>query len=174
MAIAVVANPVNLSFANFRPSPTRFTDPHTRVQVDALTAFNFNLPPLPSRQVGTQFAMADPNVITITPNSQIFIGVLQTPALLAHEQFHYDVGTVCGRAMARELMALRAANNAALLLLAQKAATLHMKTRAGLLQRRYDLDSRNGTVAHFQNIWKDRMRACLANPRAEQLGGFFL
>jgi hypothetical protein len=174
MAITVVANPVTLTFSDFRPSPTRFTDPHTRVQVDALTAFNFSLPPLPPRQLGTLVAMADPNVLTITPNSQIFVGVRQTPELLFHEQFHYDVGTVCGRALARELMALRAPNSAALLQLAQKAATLHMTTRTGLLQRRYDLDSKNGTLLVLQKVWKDRMRACLANPRADQLGGFFL
>jgi len=174
MAITVVANPANLSFANFRSSPTQFTDPHTGVRVDALTAFTFTLPDLPPRQIGNLFAMADPNVITLTPDCRIFVGVQQTAALLTHEQFHYDVGIVCGRALARALMALRAPSVAALGAAAQRAATLHFTTRTGLLQRRYDLDTRNGTVPSLQRIWKDRMRTCLANPRADQLGGFFL
>ena len=174
MAITVVANPASLTFLNFTPSATRILDPGDGTLVDAFTRFNFNLPPLPPRTVAGKFAMADPNVITITPNAQIFTGVLQTPALLSHEQFHYDVGIVTARALASELMALRAPNLAALTTAVQNAARLHFTTRAGLLQRRYDLDSRHGTNAHFQKIWKDRMTSCLANPRSSQLGGFFL
>lgn len=174
MAITVVANPATLTFADFTPSATQLVDPNDGTLIDALTRFNFSLPPLPPRVVGGVFAMADPNVITITPNAQIFTGVLQTPALLAHEQFHYDVGIVTGRALARELMALRAHSQAALVAEVQKAAILHFTTRSRLLQRRYDLDTRHGTNAHFQKIWKDRMAICLANPRSVQLGGFFL
>jgi hypothetical protein len=174
MAITVTATPASLTFANFTPSATQIVDPNDGTLVDALTRFNFNLPALPPRMVAGQFAMADPNVITITPNAQIFTGVAQTPALLSHEQFHYDVGIVTARALARELMALRAPNLAALVTAAQNATRLHFTTRARLLQRRYDLDTRHGTNAHFQKIWKDRMTACLANPRSDQLGGFFL
>jgi hypothetical protein len=174
MAITVVANPVTLAWANFTPSGTQILDPGDGTLVDAFTRFNFNLPPLPARTVNGQFAMADPNVITITPNAQVFTGVAQTPALLSHEQFHYDVGIVTARALARQLMSLRAPTQAALVTAVQSAALLHFTTRAGLLQRRYDLDTRHGTNAHFQKIWKDRMAVCLANPRSDQLGGFFL
>lgn len=174
MAITLVANPAQLNFGHFRPSATQMTDPNDGSTVDAITRFDFAMPQLPARRVGAFFAMADPNVITITPNCRIFTGVAQTPALLSHEQFHYDVGIVCGRALARELMALRANSEGALGLLLQRAATLHFTTRTRLLQRRYDIDSRHGTNAHFQKIWKDRMAVCLANPRSDQLGGFFL
>ncbi|HVF92096.1 MAG TPA: DUF922 domain-containing protein [Blastocatellia bacterium] len=174
MAITVVANPANLTWANFTPSGTQILDPGDGTLVDAFTRFNFDLPPLPPREINGQFAMADPNVITITPNAQVFTGVLQTPALLSHEQFHYDVGIVTARALARQLMALRAPNQGALVTAVQSAARLHFITRAGILQRRYDLDTRHGTNAHFQKIWKDRMVTCLANPRSDQLGGFFL
>lgn len=174
MAITVLATPASLSFANFTPVGARPTDPNDGTAVDAVTRFNFNLPPLPHRIVDGLFAMADPNVLTITPNAQIFVGVLQTPALLAHEQFHYDVGIATGRALARSLMAIRARSLAALAAAAQAAVHLHFTTRTRLLQRRYDLDSRHGTNAHFQRIWKDRMAVCLANVRSEQLGGFFL
>lgn len=174
MAITVVTNPVSLAWLNFTPSGTRILDPGDGSLVDAFTRFNFNLPALPHRMVAGQFAMADPNVITITPNAQVFTGVVQTPALLSHEQFHYDVGTVTARALARQLMALRAANLAALVTAVQNASQLHFSTRAGLIQRRYDLDTRHGTIAHYQKIWKDRMTSRLANPAGDQLGGFFL
>ena len=174
MAITIVANPASLAWVNFTPSAARILDPNDGTLNDALTRFNFNLPDLPPRMVAGQFAMADQNVITITPNAPVFTGVLQTPTFLSHEQFHYDVGIVTGRALARELMALRPPNLAALTSAVQNAARLHFTTRARLLQRRYDLDTRHGANAHFQKIWKTRMTSCLANPHSDQLGGFFL
>jgi hypothetical protein len=84
------------------------------------------------------------------------------------------VGIVCGRALARHLMRLRGANQADLRAQLISAVTLHFVTRAGLIQRRYDIDSRHGTNAHYQKIWKDRMTTVLANPNADQLGGFWL
>jgi hypothetical protein len=174
MAITVVANPTNLTWANFTPSANRIRDPNDGTLVDAFTRFHFDLPDRAPRAVDGQFAMADPNVITITPDAHVFTGVLQTAALLSHEQFHFDVGILTARAFARKLMSLRGPNLAALRTALQNAAQLHFQTRAGLLQRRYDLDTRHGTIAHTQKIWKDRMAACLANPRSEQLGGFWL
>jgi len=120
------------------------------------------------------FAVADPNVLTITPNAQIFTGVPQTPELLRHQQFHYDVGIVTGRALARSLMALRASSLPILTADIQLLLRVHFTTRAQLLQRRFDLDSHRGTHAHFQRIWKHRMAACLANPNSERLGGLLL
>jgi hypothetical protein len=174
MAITVTASPVNLTFANFTPVPSQIVDPADGTLVDALTRFNFNLPDLPAQTIGGQFAVADPNVITITPNAQIFTGVLQTPALLSHEQFHYDVGTLTARGLAKQLVALRAPTQAALGVLVRDAAVLHFVTRAGLIQRRYDIDTQHGTIALFQRIWKDRMRLVLADAKADQIGGFFL
>jgi hypothetical protein len=103
MAITVVANPASLTWANFRPSASKIVDPNDGTLIDALTRFDFNMPNLPHRMVDGQFAMADANVITITPNAQVFTGVLKTPALLSHEQLHYDVGIATARALAREL-----------------------------------------------------------------------
>ena len=174
MSITVSANPTILTWSNFTPTGSRIVDPNDGTLIDALTRFDFNMPDLPPRMVNGLFAMADPNVITITPNAQVFTGVLKTTALLAHEQFHYDVGIVTARALARQLMALSAPNQVALSAAVQSASRLHFITRAGLLQRRYDLDTRHGTNAHYQKIWKDRMAICLANPQSDQLGGFYL
>ena len=114
MAITVVATPASLAWKDFTPSKTRIVDPSDGTLGDALTRFNFTLPKLPIRKVGGQFAMADPNVITITPNAQVYTGAVKTTALLSHEQFHYDVGIVTARALARELMSLLAPNPTAL------------------------------------------------------------
>jgi hypothetical protein len=174
MAITVIANPANLTWADFTSSASQIVDPNDGTLVDAMTRFNFNMPGLAPQTIAGQFAMADPNVITITPNAQVFTGVLKTPALLSHEQLHYDVGIVTARALARELMRLRASSQAALTIAVQNAVQLHFFTRTGLLQRRYDLDTRHGTVQHYQKVWKDAMAACLANPRSDRLLGFWL
>jgi len=174
MAITATISPAALTWAHFRTSPTQILDPNDGTLQDALTRFDFNMPDLGHRLDGKQFALADPNVITITPNAQVWTGVAQTAALLSHEQFHYDVGFVTARALARELTRLRAPSLAALTTAFRTAVQLHLFTRAGLLQRRYDLDTSHGTVAHYQRIWKDRMTACLADANATQLGGFWL
>jgi hypothetical protein len=174
MAITAVATPATLSWADFVVVPTQIVDPNDGSLVDAVTRFNFNIPDLAPRTVNGQVAMADPNVITIAPNSRVFSGVAQTAALLSHEQFHYDVGFVVARSLGRHLAALRARDVATLRVLFADAARLHIDVRVRLLQNRYDIDTRHGTNAHFQKIWKDRMRHCLAHARADHLGGFWL
>jgi hypothetical protein len=174
MAITVVANPATLAWSNFTPVLTRILDPGDGTLVDALTRFNFNMDDRPPRTVAGQFALAENLTITITPNAQVWTGVSQTRKLLDHEQLHYDVGIVTGRGLARQLMALRAPTVQALGAAVREAARLHFVTRAGLLQRRYDLDTSHGANNHYQMIWKQRMAACLANPSSDQLGGFYL
>jgi hypothetical protein len=174
MAITVVANPATLSWSDFRPVPEKIKDPNDGTLIDALTRFNFSLPTLPPRTIGGQLALADPLVITITPNAQVWRGLAQTAALLSHEQLHYDVGMVTGRALARQLMQLRAPNLPSLASALQAATRLHFTTRAGVLQSQYDQDTGHGTKADQQKSWKDKMTACLANSLADQLAGFLL
>ena len=111
--------------------------------------------------------------ITITPNARVWSGVAQTAALLSHEQWHYDIGTATGRALARDLSRARG-TIPELITILTNAVQLHFMTRAGLLQKRYDIDTRHGTNTHYQGVWKARMTSCLANPNASQLGGFYL
>lgn len=174
MPITVTANPTALTWIHFLTAPARIIDPNDGTLVDAYTTFNYNMPDLPPRIVSGQLALADPLVITITPNARVWSGVAQTPALLSHEQLHYDVGIVTGRALARELMRMRAASVPALRTALQDAVRLHFETRARLIQRRYDLDTRHGTNAHYQSFWKSRMAACLADARSDHLAGFWL
>lgn len=174
MAITAVADPDDLSWDDFDVTPDRIEDPADGTLVDAFTRFEFAFPDLPPRKIGHEFALADPNVITISPLAQVFANVLQTDELLSHEQLHYDVGFVTARALARELTRMRAPTLAALKAALRDAFHLHFKTRAGLIQRRYDKDTTHGTITHYQKIWKDSMAGCLANERSDILLGWWL
>jgi hypothetical protein len=174
MAITVSANPMNLTWANFEVTSSRILDPNDNTLQDAYTTFRYHLPDLPPRTVNGQLALADPMTITITPYARVWSGVRQTDALLSHEELHYHVGIVAARAFAREVSRLRAPDRPALVRAFQTAFTLHFQTRVRLIQIRYDLDTRHGTNAHYQRIWKERMRTCLANPNSDQIGGFYL
>ncbi len=174
MAITVQANPATLTWANFTVVPNQIVDPADNTLVDAYTTFDYNIPNLPGRTVGGKRAFADPMTITITPRAHVWSGVVQTAALLAHEQWHYDIGLATARVFAKELSRLRKNTDAELVAEMQKLVQLHFMTRAGLLQKRYDIDTRHGTNAHFQRVWKDRMTVCLTNASSTQLGGFYL
>lgn len=149
-------------------------DPADGTLQDAYTAFDYDIPDVGSRMVGTQHAMGVPNVITISPKAELRIGATLTPGLLAHEQFHYDVGFVVARALAHQLTIAREPSLAALKTTFVSRANLHFHRRVGLIQRRYDIDTSHGANAHYQKIWLDRMTTCLGNPKANQIGGFWL
>lgn len=174
MTITSFASPATLSWSDFTTVSSRIRDPHDGTDVDAVTQYEFFLPDRPARRDGSQFALDDSLVLLITPDCQVWSGVSQTAALLAHEQFHYDVGVVIARAAARHFNRLRASTEAALGTALASATRLHFVTRNKLIQSRYDTDTHHGTNAHYQRIWKKRMADCLKNPNADQIGGFFL
>lgn len=173
MAITVQANPANLTWGHFK-LVSNLLDPNDGTSVDAVTLFNYNLPNRRPRMVNGRAALADPMVLTITPNCKVRQGTSQTAGLLSHEQFHYDVGIVTARALARFMTRLRTRNFPDLRTELNRAVRLHFTRRADLIQRRYDKDTRHGQDAHQQRIWKRNMASCLAKPRTNQLGGFWL
>ncbi len=172
-AITATRNVVKLKEANFVKVPKVF-DPADGTEQDALTAFDYELPDKGSRMVGAEFALAVPNVILVWPKAKMRIGAVITPGLLAHEQFHYDLGFVLARAFAHQLTTARAPSYAALVTIYANLEKLHFVTREKLIQQRYDIDTHHGGNAHYQKIWLDRMAACIANPKANQIGGFWL
>ena len=174
MAITVSASPANLTWANFTITSSKILDPGDNTLVDAYTTFDYNFPDSSPLNTGGVFTVPDPYTISITPRARVWSGVHQTAALLLHEQWHYDVATITGRALCRELARLRGTSLADLRAKIQQSVQLHFHTRAGILQKRYDADTRHGTNEYFQKIWKDRMTATLANPRADTMGGFWL
>jgi hypothetical protein len=173
MPITVNANPARLTWANFT-TVLNLTDPNDGTVVDAVTEFNYNIPNMPPRTVNGMQALAQIFQITITPNARVRTGITQTAGLLAHEQLHYDVGIAIARQLARELENLRAPDLAGLRTALQNAVTLHFHTRARLIQNRYDIDSRHGTNAHYQQVWARMITDAIANPRSTKIGGFYL
>jgi hypothetical protein len=173
MAITVRRIPERLTWADYLPVPI-VINPHDSTQQDAFTAFNFDIPENQLRTVDGQLALAETFEITITPHAKAKMGGLQTTELLTHEQFHYDVGFVVARVVARELMTLRAGTEPELATAVWNTLRLHFFFRAELIQRRYDLDTRHGTVRYDQEVWFSRMSHCLADPASSQIGGFWL
>ena len=78
MTINVTATPMKLSWSDSTVVSHKIPDPNDGELIDAVTAFNYNIPRLPAKKVGSNFVMADPNTITITPIAKIFNGVDQT------------------------------------------------------------------------------------------------
>jgi hypothetical protein len=173
MTITVTRSKTTLTAGDYTAVPT-LTDPRDGSAVDALTNFDFNLPDLPPQTIDGRLALAHPLTMTLRPNCRRRSSVTMTPGLLAHEQFHWDCAFVVARRFAREAGALRAATQADLAARFQALFRLHMRTRNDLIQGRYDIDSRHGTNAHYQGIWKRRMTACLGDANATQIGGFYL
>jgi len=173
MSITVRANPANLTWNHFTVMQT-VIDPADNTVQDSFTAFNFSIPDFPPRMINRRFGLAETFQITITPLARVRAGAAQDAGLLSHEQFHYDVGVVTGRALARTLMTLREPDLSALRLALNRAVHLHFFTRARLIQRRYDLDTHHGREQHYQRIWKNQMAACLADRGSTHIHGFWL
>jgi len=173
VAITVRANPAQIKWDHFVETAD-LVDPNDGSPVDAVTRFNYDLPSRQPRRVDGRVALADPLVLTITPLCRVRPGTRKTAALLSHEQLHYDVGIVTARALARKLMQIRARNLAELRQELIAAFDLHFQRRAGLLQTRYDRDTRHGLNAQQQRVWKNQMARVLANPNSSRLHGYWL
>lgn len=173
VVVSATRLPVTLKASDFLQAPV-VVDPADGTAQDAYTAFEYEIFDKGARMVGTDYAFGVPNEIEVWPNAQVRIGVTLTPTLLAHEQFHYDVGFVVCRALAHQLTIARAPTIGGLVTQLNSLVNLHIKKRVKLIQRRYDVDTQHGLNAMYQRIWLDRMTACLANPASNQIGGFWL
>jgi hypothetical protein len=173
MAITVRRIPEQLTWADYLPIPL-VINPYDSTEQDALTAFKFYISEEPNRTIDGQLALAEALEIIIKPHARAKLSGRQTAEFLIHEQFHYDVGFVVARVVARELMLLRAEDETALNEAVWNILRLHFFFRAELIQRRYDLDTRHGTIRYDQQVWFSRMARCLADPASSQIGGFWL
>lgn len=172
MAIIATRAPTTLAWSNFT-SVSTLLDPTDGGDLDAYTEFNYETP-TGWRLVDGRFAFADGQTVRVTPRARVRAGARQTAALLAHEQFHYDVGFVIARCVAKELFSLRAPTMADLVRQQNELIQLHFFRRVGLIQRRYDIDTGHGTNARWQAHYLRLMRECLANANANMLGGWWL
>jgi hypothetical protein len=173
MSITVRRFPEQITWTDFINIPI-VIDPNDGTKQAAFTAFNFDIPDEPPRLVNGQLALAETFQILITPRARAKLGGPKTAEMLAHQQFFYDIGFVVARVVARELANLRAGDERELASAVWNIGQLHFVFRAGLIQRRYDLDTQHGTVQYDQQVWTARMSTCLASPQSTQIGGFWL
>jgi hypothetical protein len=173
MSITVRRNPERLTWDDFIFIPL-VINPNDSTEQDAFTTFTFDIPDQPPRSQDGQLALAEAFEIVITPHARAKLGGPKTEQILTHQRFYYDLGFVVGREAGRALTALRAANESDLATARWNIIQLHFIFRAGLIQRRYDLDTKHGTVRYDQQLWTSRMSSCLADPESSQIGGFWL
>ena len=102
------------------------------------------------------------------------MGGSQTTDLLAHEKFHYDVGFVVARVVARELMTLRAGDEPELPTAVWNTVRLDFLFSGRADPTSLRLGYKRRTVRYDQQVWFSRMSRCLADPASRQIGGFWL
>jgi hypothetical protein len=93
----------------------------------------------------------------------------QTADLIAHEQGHYDIGILAGRALAVDLAGLSADTPAKLKELADQAFTLHRLTRLGPIQHAYDDDTKHSQDPQEQQRWLQLIAAAMASGSATSI-----
>jgi hypothetical protein len=171
MGVEVKANPTALTWKHYKPA-VHVKDPDDHTEIDAYTRFAYEIKNKPVRKVGDQFALADPVEITISiKEAKVKTGAAQTADLLAHEQLHFDVGILVGRAAGRELNALREKDMRGLGASMNDVADLHFQTRAGAIQRKYDVETKHGKNGTMQKKWSDAMSKCMDDEACSEIIG---
>lgn len=156
MPITVTPTPVSLAWSNFSAvrALTNGEDAHIDV--------GFDLQNKPLRKVGTHWMLAEDIELKVRPQARVLRTANQTADLLAHEQGHYDIGILVGRALAADLQALSEATPAALVKAATAAFDLHRLTRMGAIQKAYDDDTKHSQDTKEQARWAGLISAALA------------
>lgn len=156
MSIQVVPIPAQLAWPQFKVVDSI---PHGE---DAHTDLNFILPHTNFRLVSGKYMLADNLRMTVSPIIKVLKGANQTADLLAHEQGHYNIGILVGRAMARELEALSSASAQALATAASKAFDRHRLTLMPVVQDDYDTKTKHGLDPKEQTNWNGLIASGLA------------
>lgn len=156
MPITAVPNPATLSWGNFTKVES------LPVNEDAHIDMDYQVQNRPIRRVGGQFMLAETLEVRVRPRARVLKTANQTDDLLAHEQGHYDIGLLAGRALARDLAGLSAATPAELGTAANDAFTLHTRTRLKPIQEAYDGDTKHSADPTEQKRWAGLISAALA------------
>jgi hypothetical protein len=175
MTITVRANPVNLTWDNFRPVdsiPDADEDGEV-AQVNPEVSFPQNI--RPQQQSRGVFRLPDftvavaPNVL----NTMVLNTANKTDDLLRHEQGHYNLLILVARAMARELQAATGTSAQDLGNQLQQIRTTHMN-RAQSIDSSYDTQTDHGRNTDEQTRWNNLISAAMANANATEINGMSL
>jgi hypothetical protein len=163
MPITVVPHPVTLSWSDF--TPVRALSNHEDAHIDP----GYEVQNRPLRRVGSQYMLAETLEVRVHPQARVLRTANQTADLIAHEQGHYDIGILAGRALAVDLAGLSADTPAKLKELADQAFTLHRLTRLGPIQHAYDDDTKHSQDPQEQQRWLQLIAAAMASGSATSI-----
>lgn len=168
MSITVVPTPVTLDWSNF--SPVRALSNNEDAHIDP----GYEVQNRPIRRVGDQWMLADTLELRVRPQARVLRTATQTADLLAHEQGHYDLGILAGRALARDLATISAATPSALKQALDAAFVLHTRTRLGPIQKAYDDDTKHSQNTQEQQRWAGLISTALAAASATAINNLTL
>jgi len=163
MAIRVIPSPVQLAWSQFKEVDS-IPDGE-----DAHTDINFTLSNRNFQHANGKYSLAADLTLTVSPIVRVLKGANKTADLLAHEQGHYNIGILVGRAMARELEKLSSANPRTL---AHEASTVfdrHRLTLMPVVQHDYDTATNHSLDVSQQARWNGLITAGLAAPVTDTL-----
>lgn len=179
MGLTLVMNPRTLTWSSFQVVDTPPTDDRGN-PVSAFVAFTYSWSDYVPVKKDGKFALPDTMRLTIEPDARVWkdskarTDKAAGDKLLSHEQFHYELAYAIGRVVLLKMLALRADSAAELQAQFEQILNLHFQIRAGLIQRRYDLDTKHGQDAYQQRHWKRLMAQTLAQPNSRMIGGYWL
>ena len=173
MAITVTRSVMTLTSRSFLPVPV-IVDPVDGTEQLAYTTFRIAHPDPTILKVGDNYVIDQAFTITVHPIALRKWDETLSADLIAHERFHYDLGLCHARCYARSLEKMSVKVKSELKDKVLASRKLHFDTRAGLIQARYDKDTRHGTNAHYQRIWSNWLKTALGDPKATMLSGYYL
>ena len=104
MGIRVIPSPAQLAWSQFKEVETIPDGEDAHIEI------NFTLGNRIFQHTNAQYMLAADLTLTVSPLVRTLKGANKTTDLLAHEQGHYNIGILVGRAMARELEKLTSSN----------------------------------------------------------------
>jgi hypothetical protein len=163
MGIRVIPSPMQLAWSLFREVDA-IPDGE-----DAHTDINFTLGNRNFQHANGQYKLAADLTLTVSPIVRVLKGANQTADLLAHEQGHYNIGILVGRAMARELEKLSSPHPQTLASEASKVFDKHRLTLMPVVQHDYDTATDHSLERTQQARWDGLIAAGMAAPVCDTL-----
>jgi hypothetical protein len=173
MAVNVVANPVNLTWGNFRvvdSSPDLSDDEVAQIHPEMRMPSNVQTVPTSGIFRLNSFTII---VAPVLQDTIVLRSADQTADLLLHEQGHYNLLILVARAMARELGAASDPSSSGLNVKVQAIRQAH-GNRAAAIDSAYDTQTNHGQDAAAQMNWNMAIAAALGNPASTTVKGMQL
>ncbi len=156
MVIRVVPVPATLAWALFTPvdSLDDGEDAHTKMKYTIQNAQVKHANGVYSIRSAT---------LTVAPIVTVLKTANKTPDLLAHEQGHYNIGILIGRAMAQELEGLTGTDRDSMKTAMDDVFDKHSTTLMAPIQKLYDKEADGSHNAAGQGRWNAMIASALGS-----------